>query len=112
MLAREYLLLTKSLSIVKKEGKLIQGNNFGVIVRNREDDKPPRFGFVVSTKISKLAVHRNRIRRAMIESARHNFFSVASGYDFLFLAKTTMGKMTTEEIMKEVADFLHRYNKK
>ena len=53
MLASIYLISSRDFEKVKKEGKLVQQKNFGVIIRKRNDDNPPKFGFVISTKISK-----------------------------------------------------------
>jgi ribonuclease P protein component len=99
---------------IKKEGTLFQSESFGVSVLNRNDDEKPRFGYVISTKISKMAVHRNRIRRALEESLRQNLQIIPAGLDFVFLVKKTMMSKTVEEMMTEVKTFLTRseYNDK
>jgi ribonuclease P protein component len=91
---------------VKSEGKLYQFPDFGVCVLKRDDNQPSRFGFVVSTKISSLAVHRNRIKRAMVESTRRALTNAPVNYDMVFLTKKTMANKTTEEIMHQIANFL------
>ncbi len=108
MLASEHKLHgEKNFEKVKGEGKLFQMPDFGVSVIMRNDNSPSRFGFVVSTKISKLAVHRNRIRRAMSEAVRRSIDGIESNYDMIFLAKKTMSSRTTEEIMQQVTNFLN-----
>lgn len=107
MLASEHKLHgDKLFEKVKQEGILYQTPDFGVSVLVRIDNSPSRFGFVVSTKISKLAVHRNRIRRAMSEAVRRGLDGIENNYDMIFLAKKSMSSRTTEEIMLQVANFL------
>lgn len=91
---------------VKTEGKLYQKENFGASVLKRDDDGPSRFGFVVSTKVSGQATQRNRIKRALKEAVRYNLDKVGKGYDIVFLAKQSIARKITDEIMREVSVFL------
>jgi ribonuclease P protein component len=93
---------SKNFERVKKEGKLYQRVLFGVSLLKREDKKPSRFGFIVSNKISKDAVHRNRVKRALREAVRQSATHIKKGYDVIFLAKTKIVRKSTEEIMREV----------
>lgn len=71
MLARKYRLTgSKNFTKVEKEGKVYQSTNFGIAYVRREDEDPSRFAFIVSTKIAKDAVDRNRFKRAMSEGVR------------------------------------------
>lgn len=90
---------------VSGKGKMVQSENFGIRIIKRNDKENSRFAFVVSTKISKLAVHRNRINRALSESVRRLLTEIPTGFDFVFLAKKTIAGKTTEEIMEEVRRF-------
>lgn len=98
----------KAFDRVKTEGKLYQSDNFGVSVLERDDNEHSRFGFIVSTKVSKLATQRNRIKRALTEAVRYNLGKVGNGYDVVFLAKKNIAKKFTEEIMREVDTFLRK----
>ncbi len=52
-----------------------------------------RFGFVISLKISKKAVERNKIRRQMQEAARINLKKIKPGFDIVLIAKPeSLGK--------------------
>lgn len=102
MLASTNRLPAKEIDIVKRDGKLFQRKFFGICVINRSDISPSRFGFVVSTKISKFATIRNRIKRALRESVRYSLVNLNPGYDVVFLAKTVLTKVSTDEIMQEV----------
>lgn len=90
---------------VKKDGKLYQGEYFGVAVVTRKDKGPSKFGFVVSKKIAKSSVHRNRIKRALRESIRRNINYFPKGIDVVFLTKKSIFKKTTEEIMRQAERF-------
>ncbi|OGM24642.1 ribonuclease P protein component [Candidatus Woesebacteria bacterium RIFCSPLOWO2_01_FULL_39_61] len=109
MLTREYKLHRKDeFERVKQKGKVFQSENFGARVLKRSDKGKPRFGFIISTKISKMAVHRNRVMRAFNEAMRQNLIMIPKGYDFVFLVKRGIMKKTVEEIMTEIKSFLQR----
>ena len=97
-----------SVENVKRRGKLFQSENFGVSILKNEDEPNSRFAFVVSGKISKLAVHRNRINRAMHEGVRRVIKEIPEGYDFVFLAKKNLAKKTTDEIIAEMINFFEK----
>ena len=101
------LRIGERLEEVKEKGQMLQSDNFGARVLKRiDDDRYSRFAFIISTKISKLAVHRNRVNRAFSESIRRLLTEISGGYDFVFLAKKTITKKTTDEINEEVKNFL------
>ena len=103
MLAKKHRLTGRSiLEEVKKEGSLYQSDSFGVLVRERKDNEPSRFAFIVSTKISKIAVVRNKAKRKLREAVNSKIEKVAKGYDVLFLAKKTTLEKKNTEIGKEV----------
>ncbi len=113
MLAHIYTLSgEKKVKDVLKKGERVQSDLFGVFYLKRSDEETPKFAFVISTKISKLAVHRNRVRRAMGESVRRNVTKLPKGVDFVFLAKRDIVKRTTVEIMKEVENFISSFELK
>lgn len=106
MLASEYRLKgTKELEEVKVKGKTYQSESFGISILKRKDDNFSKFAFVVSKNISKLAVHRNRIKRALNEGARRAVMRVPRGYNFVFLAKKNIITKGTEEILRETEKF-------
>ncbi len=110
MLAHIYMLSgEKRIKEILNRGIKNQSESFGSFSLDRKDDNNPKFAFVISTKISKLAVHRNRVRRAMSESVRRNVARFPKGVDFVFLAKKEIVKKTTDEIMKEVEYFISSF---
>lgn len=96
----------KSIQKAKNEGVIYQKKNFGVSLLDRKDNGPSRFVFIVSNKITKSAVKRNRITRAMREAIRYSITKMRGGYDVVFLAKKMSAKKLTEDIMNEVNEFL------
>lgn len=107
MLAKKYRLSgSKDYKKVEELGKMFQSENFGVAYLKTDDQNPSRFGFVVSTKIAKDAVDRNRFKRAMSEAVRTSSTQTVNGYDVVFLAKTSIVRVPTSEVMKEVKSAL------
>ena len=97
---------------VKSKGRIYQSNSFGIAFLARDDSDFPRFAFVISKKISNLAVHRNRISRALSEGVRSNSSRIPRGYDFVFLTKKDITKKTTENIIVEIDKFFSSFKSK
>jgi ribonuclease P protein component len=103
MLAKKFKLISsEDFSKVQKEGTVFQSDSFGIAYLDRGDKDPSRFGFIVSTKVAKDAVDRNRCKRAMSEAVRINSVNLAGGHDVVFLAKTGISRISTADIMREV----------
>jgi len=71
-------------------------------VPNNEDAS--RFAFMVSKKVSKRAVDRNRIRRQIRELIRLNLENITPGFDILIIVKATPTTLELKynEIEKQV----------
>lgn len=103
MLASKYHLKSKnSFDEVLNKGKFFQSESFGLAVLPSNLKDVSRFGFIISTKISKESVNRNRIKRAMSEAVRFKQSYIKKGFDVVFLAKQLSARKSTEEIMREV----------
>jgi ribonuclease P protein component len=108
MLAAEFRIKERGvIELVKSKGKLYQSENFGVGILQKPENDFPKFAFVISTKISKLAVHRNRINRSLQEGIRSSLAVIPKNYYFVFLAKKTIDNKSTEQIIKEVSGFFN-----
>ena len=86
---------------IEIDGAMHQSKSFGMGIYDRKDNEPSHFGFIISTKISKKAVVRNRIKRIMSEVIRKNLDKIKSGYDVLFLIKPSVVKLEKLLLEKE-----------
>lgn len=103
MLSRQFTLKgEEAFERVRKDGRLFQSDTFGLSVLERGDDASPRFAFIVSNKVSKEAVQRNRIKRALSEAVRFEMTRLKKGFDAIFLAKQISTTKSTDELMREV----------
>lgn len=98
---------------VEIDGKMIQSKSFGMGIYDRSkdfkeesNDKESHFGFIISTKISKKAVVRNKIRRTIAEVVRKNLNTIKNGLDVVFLIKPSAVKATKEELEKETYEVI------
>ena len=87
---------------VQESGKVFQFSNFGIATFERGDDKPSRFGFVISVKVAKRAVDRNNVKRILSEAVRYLLVETKKGKDVVFLAKPTIVRESTSNLSKEV----------
>ncbi len=107
MLSRYFRIKKKSeFDRAKKQGKLIQRSLYATCIHQRGDVATPRFGFIISKKISKLAVQRNRIKRALEHAVQYNLKYVPIGIDMIFLVKSAAASASSDEIMHDVEKFL------
>jgi ribonuclease P protein component len=70
-------------------------------------DKKVRFGFVVSKRIDKRAVVRNRTKRILREMAR-GFLKDLSGKDIIVVAKKSLSFKEKEAVVKEFGSILKK----
>lgn len=109
MLARQNRLTKqREFSMVRKMGTFVDGTSVSMGCYDRGDGNPPRFGLVVSTKISKNATKRNYVRRALWEALRQNLYQVKAGYDCVLVAKPVAASKYMSEIMREVPVLLRK----
>ncbi len=75
------------------------------IYRNRTDYN--RLGVSVSKKVGK-SVTRNRIKRLIKESYRHNSEGINKGYDLVFIARNPAKGKSYKEIEKAVLNLFNK----
>jgi ribonuclease P protein component len=98
-----------SLKAVYQRGRNLRGPALNLRVAQRNPAKPYRVAVVVSRKVSKSAVVRNRIRRRIYEIVRHTDAVIAPGTDLVFTVYSD--QVATIEIAKlqaQVADLLRK----
>lgn len=117
--AKHRLRRMKDFDILYREGRFVPGRLVQAKVWRIEPDKYPRrafsttdllIGFVVSTKVSKSAVKRNRIKRQMREVVRLLLKDgkIKIGYMMALMAKPGIVGREYEEIETEVMGALQR----
>lgn len=67
-----------------------------------------RLGIVVSKKVSKKAVERNKVRRRASEAIRHNFIGIKKGFDIIFIVLPAAKKEDYNGIEKIIIDLLSK----
>ncbi|HEX9601272.1 MAG TPA: ribonuclease P protein component, partial [Mariniflexile sp.] len=108
MLSQVNRLPSSEFDKVKSHGKLYQGKFFGISALNRNDNKPSRFGFIISAKISRKAVDRNKIKRLMTKAIRNVVVRIAGGNDIIFLAKRILNTGSETEVVEETHNSLRK----
>lgn len=72
---------------------------------------PPRFGFIVSNKISKKAVRRNLVKRRLREAVRATIEKFPSGCDYILISKQPIVKASYADIELDVKSYLSLYDR-
>lgn len=106
MLKKKYRLL-KETRFNKKDGYVLP---FFILKIAKNEKSFSRFGFIVSKKIDKRAVVRNRIKRQTRVCIESNFDKIKTGYDILFMLKKQILEKTTAEINKLILEELGKQN--
>lgn len=91
----------KDFDVIFKNSKSIKTNLF-VLKIAKNSLGINRFGFVVSTKVSKKATVRNKIRRRFAEVMREETSSIKSGTDLVLIALPGIEKKEFLEIKTAV----------
>jgi ribonuclease P protein component len=74
---------------VYQNGKSVSTPLFKILVlKNNEED--PRFGIVVSKKVSTKANERNKVKRIIREFVRGNLRNIAKGCDYVIVVKASI----------------------
>jgi ribonuclease P protein component len=97
--------LKKEFLEVKEKGRVLYSPLFGWLTYKENDDQK-KFGFIVSKKISKKAVDRNRIRRILSQIVQKNLDKFENGTRLIFLTKQEILGKKMIEVEKEVNKFL------
>jgi ribonuclease P protein component len=67
-----------------------------------------RFGFIVSNRVSKKAVARNRIKRLLREAVRLKWVEVKSGMDAVIMVRSDISTQNLADVDKAVDSLLKR----
>lgn len=95
--------------LLREKGQLVSGSLMGMSWLNIGTEEENKFGFVISKRISKKAVERNKIKRLLSESIKNNLNKVkGKGKLVVFLAKRVMLGKKMEEVEVVVGDMLNK----
>lgn len=101
MLARAYRLRSNAdFDRTYKYGRSANAQNF-YIKFYQSHYITTRIAVVVSKKISKRAVVRNRCKRRLVELARNHFDELLPGYNVIVMAKTDVSNLLSKDLERE-----------
>ena len=95
----------KDFEIIFKRGKSFK-NSFFILKFLNNNLKESRFGFVVSQKVSKKAVVRNKVRRRMSEIIKAQMAKITPGIDLVLIALPGVNKKEFPEIKESLESAL------
>jgi len=89
----------------KRNSKILSSNLF-TLKKYKSDKLFSRFSVVVSTKISKKATERNKIKRIVYKFIKEKNIYITPGNDFVFIAKKEIEKKIKKEIIQDLIKLL------
>lgn len=110
MLPKKYRLTDRQMfRKTLSKGNRINGNFFLLTSLYNVGTEEPRVGVVISKKISKKAVVRNRIKRVVYDSVRKFLEEVSKENTLVFLAKKPVAEATSEEVSNDIDNIMVRF---
>ncbi|AFA50287.1 ribonuclease P protein component [Acetobacterium woodii] len=86
------------------------GNRVLVFYFLKNEKKENRLGIIVSKKVSKKAVVRNKVKRRIKEAYRHNEDSFTKGYDIILIAKESIKDVPFSSLEKSLKHLFYKKN--
>jgi ribonuclease P protein component len=105
MLPKQNRLPRTAFSMVLKTGFRIHSPDI-TCVSVKTTDPVSRFAVVVSKKIAKRAVDRNRIKRLVREAIHHLLPAMKSGFDCVFITKNNFAEKEESVVEKDIKGLL------
>lgn len=100
-----------SLKAVYGRGKTVRGTAISLKYSNRDASKPYRVAVVVSRKVSKSAVVRNRIRRRVYDQIRQMAPAFPDGFDLVFTVYSDqLATMESAKLAQSIQELLKKAN--
>jgi ribonuclease P protein component len=98
-----------ALKAVYSRGSSVRGAAISLKFLQRDNDKPYRVAVVVSRKVSKSAVVRNRIRRRVYAELRHVSEAIPPGIDLVFTVfSDQLATMENDKLASAIRDLLQK----
>ncbi|MEK7599561.1 MAG: ribonuclease P protein component [Patescibacteria group bacterium] len=98
-----------SLRGVYQGGKNVRGSLVSLRFRSRGPNKPYRVAVVVSRKVNKSAVVRNRIRRRIYEVVRQSEASIEAGTDLVITVfDDKVAEIEAQKLQSAISELLQK----
>ena len=98
-----------ALDFAYKRGQTVRGQAVSLKYTENNRQSDYRVAVVVSKKVSKSAVVRNRIRRRVYEIARHELSGVMQSYDLIFMVYgVDVATMDAKQLQNQVSGLLKK----
>lgn len=111
MLSRKYKLRKKNdFKYVFENGKYQDDSFIRLKIAKGNQTEISRFGFMISSKISKKAVERNKIRRRLERIVQLNIKKIKTGFDIIVLAKPEINNKNYIEIQEALLNLFTKVN--
>lgn len=94
--------------LLKTNKKPVFSSSFSLIIGKKNINKT-QFGFVVSTKISKKAVKRNKVKRLLRKIVRELLPNIKNGYQVVVLTKRSIVDKKENDLKKEFEKSLNSH---
>lgn len=107
MLAKKYRLQIQDWLKDKNKRISTRKSDFFIVRFSQNKLNFSRFGVVISVKVSKSAVKRNKIKRTIFDFIRLNKLYEISGNDVVITILSSVSKLNKEEIKKEISSILN-----
>ncbi len=107
MLAKKYRLQIQNWLRDKNKRIISHRSDFFIVKSSSNSLDYSRFGTVISAKVSKSAVKRNRIKRIIYDFIRLNKLYETGGRDVVITILPPAAKLKKEEIEKEICFLLN-----
>ena len=91
----------------EKKRTVIRRSDFFIVKLRDNDLLFSRFGAVISAKVNKSAVKRNKIKRTIFNFIRLKKLHELAGKDILIIVLPSINKLTKPEIEKELKKILY-----
>ncbi len=83
-----------------KKHKKVNSKYYSLVITEGEKNEPTRFAVVISAKVAKKAVNRNRIKRRLFNIIRGQLPDIKSGLKIIILTKIIINIASQKELMK------------
>lgn len=97
----------KDFNRIYKGGKPVYSKNLVLRVAFvRDANQDPRFGFIISNKLNKLATQRNALKRQLREIVQKAIPESKTGFNAVIMVKQDFEKPYDQKVIKEQVDEL------